>query len=177
MGREPPTEALYPILRTILSSWIGNDRNLLSVLGRRFRRGSTSGEGPFSLSEPGKLEALLEQADLKVVGSGEVDVPLTYPDIETFWRAQRSAGPLQGAIRVAGEERVRQAVQTAAETYRKPDGSPGESQNHLRVYGNPDKPCPVCGGPIVKIWVGQRGTHFCPTCQPADPVHTMYSAT
>jgi hypothetical protein len=34
----------------------------------------------------------------------------------------------------------------------------------------------VCGGPIMKIWVGQRGTHFCPTCQPGEPVHTMYSA-
>jgi formamidopyrimidine-DNA glycosylase len=52
--------------------------------------------------------------------------------------------------------------------YRKPDGSRGDSQNHLRVYrerNNLDQPCPVCGGPITKIWVGQRGTHFCPTCQ------------
>ncbi|MCC7451223.1 MAG: DNA-formamidopyrimidine glycosylase [Anaerolineae bacterium] len=52
--------------------------------------------------------------------------------------------------------------------YRKPDGTRGESQNHLRAYrdqGNADLPCPVCGGPITKIWVGQRGTHFCPTCQ------------
>src|SRR5262249_28237618 len=49
--------------------------------------------------------------------------------------------------------------------YRKPDGTRGESQDHLRVYrerGNLDKPCPVCGSPITKIWVGQRGTHFCP---------------
>jgi formamidopyrimidine-DNA glycosylase len=56
--------------------------------------------------------------------------------------------------------------------YRKPDGSRGESQNHLRVYRehrNMSQPCPVCGGPITKIWVGQRGTHFCPTCQPAKP--------
>jgi formamidopyrimidine-DNA glycosylase len=56
--------------------------------------------------------------------------------------------------------------------YRKPDGSRGESQNHLRVYRehrNMSQPCPVCGGPITKIWVGQRGTHFCPNCQPAKP--------
>jgi formamidopyrimidine-DNA glycosylase len=53
--------------------------------------------------------------------------------------------------------------------YRKPDGSRGESQKHLRVYrelGNLEQPCPVCGGPITKIWVGQRGTHFCANCQP-----------
>jgi hypothetical protein len=53
--------------------------------------------------------------------------------------------------------------------YRKPDGSRGSSQEHLRAYrelGNLEKPCPVCGGPITKIYVNQRGTHFCATCQP-----------
>ncbi len=52
--------------------------------------------------------------------------------------------------------------------YRKPDGTRGESQNHLRVYrevGGLEQPCPDCGSPITKIRVGQRGTHFCPTCQ------------
>ncbi len=51
--------------------------------------------------------------------------------------------------------------------YRKPDGSRGQSQNHLRAYRErgDDQPCPVCGGPIMTIRVGQRGTHFCPTCQ------------
>jgi formamidopyrimidine-DNA glycosylase len=53
--------------------------------------------------------------------------------------------------------------------YRKPDGTRGQSQDHLRAYrerGHLDKPCPVCGGPITKIVVGQRGTHFCAVCQP-----------
>ena len=59
--------------------------------------------------------------------------------------------------------------------YRKPDGNRGDSQNHLRVYrehGNRNQPCPVCGSPIEKIWVGQRGTHFCANCQPADPAYS-----
>jgi formamidopyrimidine-DNA glycosylase len=74
---------------------------------------------------------------------------------------------------------IRQALQAGIDhegasvnTYRKPDGSRGESQNYLRAYrehGNADLPCPVCGGPITKIWVGQRGTHFCPNCQPLKP--------
>jgi formamidopyrimidine-DNA glycosylase len=41
----------------------------------------------------------------------------------------------------------------------------GEFQNHFRVYDREDEPCPVCGTAIRRIVVGQRGTHFCPTCQ------------
>ena len=35
-----------------------------------------------------------------------------------------------------------------------------------RVYQRDGQPCPVCGTTIRRIVVGQRGTHYCPTCQP-----------
>ena len=41
----------------------------------------------------------------------------------------------------------------------------GEYQNYFRVYDRAGKPCPVCGTGIERIIVGQRSTHFCPTCQ------------
>ena len=41
----------------------------------------------------------------------------------------------------------------------------GGYQNHFRVYDREGKPCPACGTPIVKLMVGQRGTHICPRCQ------------
>ena len=41
----------------------------------------------------------------------------------------------------------------------------GDFQNHFRVYQRTGEPCPVCGTPIARIVVGQRGTHFCPHCQ------------
>lgn len=50
--------------------------------------------------------------------------------------------------------------------YRKPDGQKGESQNHFYVYGRTGLPCRQCGTAINKIRVAQRGTHFCPLCQP-----------
>jgi formamidopyrimidine-DNA glycosylase len=34
-----------------------------------------------------------------------------------------------------------------------------------RAYGREHEPCTVCGAPIRKILVAQRGTHFCPRCQ------------
>jgi formamidopyrimidine-DNA glycosylase len=42
----------------------------------------------------------------------------------------------------------------------------GDFQNHFRVYQREGQACPVCRTPIRRIVVGQRGTHFCPTCQP-----------
>jgi formamidopyrimidine-DNA glycosylase len=50
--------------------------------------------------------------------------------------------------------------------YRKPDGTTGESQEHFFAYDREGKPCVNCGTPIRKIRVAQRGTHFCPSCQP-----------
>ena len=41
----------------------------------------------------------------------------------------------------------------------------GEFQNYLRAYGRTGEPCPVCGTPIERIVIGQRGTHYCPVCQ------------
>ena len=42
----------------------------------------------------------------------------------------------------------------------------GDFQNHFQVYQQTGNPCPRCGQPITKTTVGQRGTHFCPQCQP-----------
>ena len=41
----------------------------------------------------------------------------------------------------------------------------GDFQNYFRAYGRTGEPCPECGTEIVRTVVGQRGTHFCPTCQ------------
>jgi len=42
----------------------------------------------------------------------------------------------------------------------------GDFQNYFRVYQRTGEPCPQCGAPIQRLVVGQRGTHFCPHCQP-----------
>lgn len=41
----------------------------------------------------------------------------------------------------------------------------GSFQNSFQVYGMNGKECSICGTVIEKIQVGQRGTHFCPSCQ------------
>lgn len=46
------------------------------------------------------------------------------------------------------------------------DGREGTNRDELFVYGRSGEPCVRCGTSIKKIVVSQRGTHFCPTCQP-----------
>ena len=41
----------------------------------------------------------------------------------------------------------------------------GDFQNHFRVYGRAGQHCPICGTPISRLLVGQRGTHICAKCQ------------
>jgi formamidopyrimidine-DNA glycosylase len=41
----------------------------------------------------------------------------------------------------------------------------GDFQHHFRVYQRAGEPCLRCGTLIERIIVGQRGTHYCPTCQ------------
>jgi formamidopyrimidine-DNA glycosylase len=72
---------------------------------------------------------------------------------------------------------IRQALRTGLRYkgasigwYRNPDGQRGQSQEHLRAYrthATKDVPCPVCGGPITSLKIGQRTAHFCAICQPA----------
>jgi formamidopyrimidine-DNA glycosylase len=41
----------------------------------------------------------------------------------------------------------------------------GDFQNDFNVYGRAGEACPRCGTEIVRMLVGQRGTHICPNCQ------------
>ena len=45
------------------------------------------------------------------------------------------------------------------------DGKHGEYRKKLKVFNRKGEPCIICGTEIKKIFVCQRGTHFCPSCQ------------
>ena len=48
----------------------------------------------------------------------------------------------------------------------------GDYQRYLRVYQRTGQPCPVCGSPVERFVVGQRSTHFCPSCQVLSALET-----
>ena len=56
---------------------------------------------------------------------------------------------------------------TSFQNYFNADGQAGTNQETLRVYGRGGERCRRCRSHILRIVVGQRGTHFCPHCQPA----------
>jgi formamidopyrimidine-DNA glycosylase len=86
--------------------------------------------------------------------------PLTSSRAVTIQQAQA----LHQSIRAVLQEGIRRNGASIDWVYRG-----GDFQNHFRAYGRTGQPCPVCGTAIQRILVGQRGTHFCPHCQPADP--------
>jgi SAM-dependent methyltransferase len=88
--------------------------------------------GPFALSEPGKLEALMEEAGLTLCARGDVSCPFAYADDEIAWKTISSAGPMVVAIRAAGEETIKQAVLASLVPFRLPDG--GYRQENLMHY-------------------------------------------
>lgn len=63
------------------------------------------------LSMPGVIEERMTAAGLQPVASGDVDCVFTYGDVDATWRAIASAGGVVRAIRYAGEDVVRRAVQ------------------------------------------------------------------
>ncbi|AKG04153.1 DNA-formamidopyrimidine glycosylase [Salimicrobium jeotgali] len=67
-----------------------------------------------------------------------------------------------------GEKVIREAMEAGGSTirsYSRSDGSRGEYQTKLFVYGKEGEPCPACRRPITKTKVGGRGTHVCYYCQ------------
>jgi hypothetical protein len=93
---------------------------------------------PFALAVPGALEALLVQVGLRACGGGTVDCPAAYPDQETAWQAQASAGPVQAALRVVGEQRLKAAVLRAIAPFTTGSGGVRLQQRARYVLAVPD---------------------------------------
>ena len=54
----------------------------------------------------------------------------------------------------------------SVDTYFRPDGSRGTAHYQFKVAHRFKEPCYTCGTPIERIKVRQRGSYFCPKCQP-----------
>ena len=56
----------------------------------------------------------------------------------------------------------------SVDTYFRPDGTEGTAHFEFKVaHQLGGETCSVCGGPIERIAVRNRGSYFCPKCQPA----------
>jgi formamidopyrimidine-DNA glycosylase len=107
---------------------------------------------------------LLDQTFLAGLGNIYTDEALhiakLHPVATSDSVTAKQAEALHEAIRSVLKEGIRRNGASIDWVYRG-----GEFQNHFRVYDRAGKPCPVCGTKIVRLVVGQRGTHICPKCQ------------
>ena len=118
---------------------------------------------------------LLNQAIVAGLGNMYVDEALFAAGLHP----RRAAGSLTPAevrrLHRAIRDRLRVAIAAGGasiDTYRDGLGRPGRMQTLLRVHLHEGEPCPRCGTIIAKDVVAQRGTYWCPRCQP-DPSGTV----
>lgn len=109
---------------------------------------------------------LLDQTFLAGLGNIYTDESLHQAGIHPLLRSSdltlQQAGRLLEAIRSVLSEGIRRNGASIDWIYRG-----GDFQNYFKVYQRTGENCFNCGQPIQRILVGQRGTHFCPHCQPA----------
>lgn len=108
---------------------------------------------------------LLDQSFLAGLGNIYTDEALhlagLHPNRISSSISREESGRLWNAIRTVLEEGIRRNGASIDWVYRG-----GEYQNHFRVYGRAGEACSVCGTPVQRLVVGQRGTYICPHCQP-----------
>ena len=64
----------------------------------------------------------MESAELKIIDSGEIDAPFLFKDFEMMWKIISSAGPLQSAIQLVGEQKLKAVIKRAAEPFQLANG-------------------------------------------------------
>jgi formamidopyrimidine-DNA glycosylase len=108
---------------------------------------------------------LLDQHFLAGVGNIYADEALHRAKIHPLTRSNSlsvdNAGRLFENIKLVLQEGIHRNGASIDWVYRG-----GDFQNYFQVYQRAGKPCYNCSTPIERITVGQRGTHFCPQCQP-----------
>ena len=112
---------------------------------------------------------LLNQALVAGLGNMYVDEALFQARIHP----ERPAGSLDDdeirRLHRAIRDRLAAAVEAGGasiDSYRDSLGERGSMQDLLHVHLHEGEPCPRCRTTIRKTRVAQRGTYWCPTCQP-----------
>jgi len=122
--------------------------------------------------------ALLDQCTVAGIGNMYADEALFAARIH----------PLRKADALSPEEVqtlyhcIRRVLRTAigskgasVDTYVRPEGELGTAHFDFRVAHKDGKLCPACGTPIRRILVRNRGSYFCPCCQPVTPQMPLFS--
>ncbi len=122
---------------------------------------------------------LLDQHFLAGLGNIYVDEALHRAGVHPLTLAHGLTPTRARRLHAAIVETLTEAISAGGSSisdYVDGQGRAGTFQLLHRVYARAGRPCLTCGTPIVRITVGQRGTHICPRCQPLARKFRMESA-
>jgi formamidopyrimidine-DNA glycosylase len=112
---------------------------------------------------------LLDQRHVAGVGNIYADEALFRARVHPL-RPVHQLKPAQWeALAVAVREALEAGLAAGGATiddFRHHDGVVGAFQDEFLVHRRRGEPCPACGGEVVKLVAGGRGTYACETCQP-----------
>ncbi len=117
---------------------------------------------------------LLDQGMVAGVGNIYADEALFLAGIHPAWPAgslaleevERLCGAVASVLRQAIDRQGSSLGDSRWQNYRRPNGQPGSFQDEHKVFQRTGQPCVRCGQSIQRMVIAQRGTHFCPHCQP-----------
>jgi formamidopyrimidine-DNA glycosylase len=109
---------------------------------------------------------LLDQALVAGIGNIYADEALHLAGLHPLRVAERVDAAEAERLHAAVREVLARGIARKARYW---DGAvrAHEDFDAFAVYDRAGEPCRTCGGPISRITVAQRGTHFCPVCQAA----------
>jgi formamidopyrimidine-DNA glycosylase len=114
---------------------------------------------------------LLDQYAIAGLGNIYVDESLYRGGIHPLRASLSLSANEIGALALAIRKVMALAIKnlgTTFDSYSGVNGETGRFARYLKVYNQNGSRCGKCDDIIVKIKVGGRGTHFCPTCQKDD---------
>jgi formamidopyrimidine-DNA glycosylase len=111
---------------------------------------------------------LLDQTFIAGIGNIYADEALFDAGI----RPTRISNSLAGSEIAALHAAIRRVLEmgiaregASISTYVKADGEMGDMQNAVAVFRRTGQSCYRCGGPVERMVLGGRSTHYCPSCQ------------
>jgi len=112
--------------------------------------------------------ALLDQNLIAGLGNIYVDESLFLARIHPLAASNELKTEQVARLNRAIKQTLRRAIRHRGSTLRDyvdANGAGGGFQLKHRVYDRAGEPCRTCRGPIERIVLGGRSTHFCPRCQ------------
>ena len=113
--------------------------------------------------------ALLDQHILAGVGNMYADEALFAARIHPLRKADDLSPKEVRTLHKTIRRILRAAIGSkgaSVDTYVRPEGELGTAHSDFKVAHKGGGPCPVCASSIERVAVQNRGTYFCPRCQP-----------